>query len=98
LPISDALGFTGCPQVVVGKEGFYGQWRGQEGQSVIAPVSRTTPPRGAPELVEFETEPGELLGVLGSELLLSKQNADRTFSFVRLTPTGEPGGPGYLWP
>lgn len=98
VPVSDALGYTDCPTVVDGPDGFHAQWVNAYGNSVVASVERDADPAAAPTLLRFDVSPGVLAGAMSAELWFQGFVSDDRRGFVRLRDDGSPGGPPITLP
>lgn len=98
VPIGSALGYTECPTIVDGPDGFHAQWVSSEGASVVATVIRGDEPATTPGLASFEATPGILAGVTGDELWFQGLVDAEHRGFLRFQRDGSPGGPAITLP
>ncbi|HEX5101447.1 MAG TPA: hypothetical protein VFV94_18170 [Polyangiaceae bacterium] len=92
IPVGEALGYTDCPIVVDGPDGFHAQWVNGDGQSVVAGLTRAAGRNAAPRIATFEVSPGVLAGALGKELLFQGFVDAEHRGFSRFLADGSPGG------
>lgn len=98
IPVGEALGYTDCPTVVVGPDGFYAQWVSSEQASLVAVAKRGAEPGDEPVLARFDENPGVLAGVRPGELLFYGAVDDEHRGFVRLKADGTRGGAPIVLP
>jgi hypothetical protein len=98
VPVGDALGYTDCPTVVDGADGFHAQWVSSDGNSVVATVLRDAEPTSPPALASFEVSPGVLAGALDGELLFLGFVVDEQLGFLRFHRDGSASGPPITLP
>jgi len=98
VPVGDALGYTDCPTIVDGPEGFHAQWVSAEGASVVATVIRGEDATSTPGLASFEASPGILAGVTFDELWFQGFVDAEHRGFLRFHRDGSPGLPAVTLP
>lgn len=98
VPVGDTLGYTDCPTVLAAPEGFLAEWTSTDERSVLASVPRDLAAGAGFSVLELDASPGLLEGVLHDELLFLAALDGGAPGFVRLTRTGEPGGPTITLP